>query len=139
MLAIAMASLFISASDPVVTHVGSLKDQPVRYCRPIVSGVSRSGDVNICRTKEEWWRYDSCHGATRYCGPTQKATLGKQTAFALTEDSRIVCRMLKVTGSRLSSQRTCLPNREWQRMWDNGRETMGSLQDHQSKIRVGGQ
>jgi hypothetical protein len=26
-----------------------------------------------------------------------------------------------------------MPKREWQRMWDNGREATGSLQDHYSK------
>jgi hypothetical protein len=49
------------------------------------------------------------------------------------EDMRIVCRTLQGTGSRLNTERVCLPKREWQRMWDNGREEAGSLQDHASK------
>ncbi len=49
------------------------------------------------------------------------------------EDMRIVCRTLTGTGSRLNSQRVCLPKREWQRMWDNGRETTSSMQNNQSK------
>jgi hypothetical protein len=49
------------------------------------------------------------------------------------EDLRIVCRTLQGTGSRLNSQRVCMPKREWQRMWDNGREATSSLQDHYSK------
>jgi hypothetical protein len=48
-------------------------------------------------------------------------------------DLKIVCRTLQGTGSRLNSQRVCLPKREWQRMWDNGREATSSLQDHYSK------
>jgi hypothetical protein len=133
MLAIAMASLLVAASDSAPLPAGSLKREPVRYCRALVVGASRSGDVKICRTKGEWLRYDSCHGATRYCEPRRTASLGSNTPFPLNEDARIVCRVLRATGSRLSSQRTCLPQREWQRLWDESRSTMGSLQDKYSK------
>lgn len=139
MLAIAIASMLVASSGSVPAQVGSLNKGPVRYCRAMVIGASRSGDVAICKTKAQWDDFDSCRGVTRYCTPAQKATMAKKhaTPFALTEDSRIVCRVLKITGSRLASQPTCLAQREWQRMWDNGRETMGTLQNHQSKIRVG--
>ena len=133
MFTIAIASLLVSANSSVPVQAGLMKDAPVRYCRALVAGISRSGDVKICRTKTEWARWDACRGATRYCGPTETAALGRNTPFPLTEDARIVCRDLRGTGSRLSTQRTCLPQREWQRMWDDGRETMGSLQNHQSK------
>ncbi len=53
------------------------------------------------------------------------------TASTANDDSKVVCRTTKGTGSRLSSQRVCLPKREWQRMWDESRSTMGSLQDRQ--------
>ena len=135
MLAIAMASFLVASSNSVPTEVGSLKKDPVRYCRAMVLGASRSGDVKVCRTKAQWDRWDSCHGATRYCAP-RTAAKGGYTAFALTEDARIVCRVLRTTGSRLSSQRTCLPQREWQRMWDESRSTMGSIQDKYSKMPV---
>jgi hypothetical protein len=141
MLAIVMASMLAAASDSVPSQVGSLNKEPVRYCRAMIVGYSRSGDVTICKTKAQWDDFDSCHGITRYCSPEQKAALARQhaTAFALTEDSRIVCRIVSVTGSRLRAERTCLPQREWQRMWDNGREEMGKLQDHQSRLSTGAQ
>lgn len=55
------------------------------------------------------------------------------TAFTNKDDSKIICRTLLGTGSRLNSERVCLPKREWQRMWDEGREMTSAAQDHQSK------
>jgi hypothetical protein len=107
---------------------------PNMVCRKIVLGTSRSSDVTICKTKAAWAASDACKGPTRYCSPEQKAAMrAKFTAFALTEDSRVICREVKGTGSRLSSAKVCLPNREWQRMWDNGRETTANIQDRFSK------
>lgn len=60
--------------------------------------------------------------------------LGPPTAFALNEDSRIVCRIVKVTGTRLASQRACLPQREWERMWKDSAEAMLKLQDKSTRV-----
>lgn len=129
--------LAIIAQTAVVAtpqEMASGKASPIRYCRNLVIGASRSGDVTICRTKQGWADWDSCRGATRYCSPAQKKAMrAKYTAFPMNEDSRIVCRVLAATGSRLSSAKVCLPQREWQRMWDDGRETTASLQDQFSK------
>jgi len=57
----------------------------------------------------------------------------KYSAFPLNEDSRVICRIMAQTGSRLRSAKVCLPQREWQRMWDNGTEATRSLQDNYSK------
>jgi hypothetical protein len=134
MLTIALASI-LAASNAAPYDGGSQRAEPIRYCRAMVIGYSRSGDVKICKTKAQWDDFDSCRGPTRYCSAEQKAALSKKhaTAFALSEDSRIVCRIVSATGSRLRSERACLPQREWQRMWDSGREEMGDLQNHQSK------
>ena len=51
------------------------------------------------------------------------------------EDKRIVCRTLIGTGSRLNSERVCLPKKEWRRMHDQGRETTGDIQNkHSTKV-----
>ncbi len=139
MIAIIMASMLVAAGDPVPTQVGDLKKEPVRYCRALIIGASRSGDVKICRTKKQWADVDACSGPTRYCSPAQKAAMAKKhsVAFALNEDSRVVCRIVAGTGSRLSSARLCLPVREWQRMWDESRATMGKLQNTFSTMAPG--
>ena len=55
------------------------------------------------------------------------------TPFTNKDDAKIVCKTTIGTGSRLNTQRLCMPKREWQRMWDNSKETMATLQDRQSK------
>ena len=131
-----IAQAAVAATPP---EAASRRGQPTLYCRNMVTGASRSGDVSICRSKAAWADWDSCQGPTRYCSPAQKAAMrAKYTAFPMNEDSRVVCRILAATGSRLRSAKVCLPQREWQRMWDNGTEAMSSLQDHYSKQDPGG-
>ena len=126
-----LAHTAVAATSP---EAASRKGMPTMYCRNMVVGASRSSDVSICRTKAAWADWDSCQGPTRYCSPAQKAAMrAKYTAFPLNEDSRIICRILAGTGSRLRSTNVCLPQREWQRMWDNGKEAAHSLQDNYSK------
>ena len=139
MLTILIGSLLAAASDPAPVEAASLDKDPKQYCRPLMIGISRSDDIYICRSKAGWEQWDSCAGATRYCSPAEKASIGGYTAFPLNEDSRIICRVLKATGSRLSALRTCLPQREWQRMWDNSSETMGELQNRHSNRPAQGQ
>ena len=55
------------------------------------------------------------------------------TPFTNLDDAKIVCKTVMGTGSRLNTQRLCMPRREWQRMWDNGKETTAGLQDKFSK------
>ena len=134
-----IAALLVQASvlpapaetSPAGAQLGEIK-KPLE-CRIIVTGVSRSGDVTICKTRAAWRELALCRGATRYCSPEQKAAIAaRHTAFSLSEDSRIICRLLSATGSRLRTQQTCMAQREWQRMWDESRATMGHLQNKQS-------
>ena len=135
MLAFVMASMVVASSDPAPLQAASLKEAPTRYCREIGSAASRNQAIVVCRTRAQWQRWESCRNVTRYCAPTKRVALaaaGPETAFPLNEDSRIICRRLAVTGTRLTSQNTCLPQREWQRMWDESRSTMSTLQDRNS-------
>lgn len=133
-MSILLSALFlVAAVEPQETKSAVIR--PGMVCRKMVLGMSRSGDVTICKSKAAWAASDACKGATRYCSPEQIAEMkAKYTAFALTEDSRIVCREVKGTGSRLSASKVCLPNREWQRMWEQGSETTRDIQDSYSKL-----
>ena len=129
-----LAILAQTAAVAPMSEAPSRKGRQPLYCRNMVIGASRSSDVSMCRTKAAWADWDSCQGVTRYCSPAQKAAIrAKYSSFALNEDSRVVCRVLRGTGSRLSSAKVCLPQREWQRMWDDGGEAARSLQDNFSK------
>lgn len=56
-----------------------------------------------------------------------------QTAAAQSDDAKIVCRTITITGSRLAGKRYCLSKREWRRMAREGEETARSHQDNYSK------
>ena len=129
MFATVMLALSAVVSDSAPRAPLGKIEKPLQ-CRIMVAGMSRSEDITICRTKAAWRELDSCRGATRYCSAEQKAAItAKHTAFSLSEDSRIVCRMLSATGSRLRSQQTCMPRREWQRMWDDTSSAVRKMQD----------
>lgn len=137
MIGTMLAMLMVSDSLPAETTAPA--KQATLICRPVVVGVARSGDVKICRTKAEWRRAEGCTGATRYCKRKNGDVLGRQTAFALSEDNRIVCRTLKATGSRLFAHRMCLPNREWARMFVDSSDTTRKMQDQSTRARDLGQ
>jgi hypothetical protein len=127
----------VAVDQPAPAEAESLAGAPTRYCREIGSAASRSQAVMICRTRAQWRRIESCNSATRFCPSTKRlASLGagRETAFPLNENSRIACRYLRVTGSRLSTQKTCLPQREWERMWKDSAQTMRDLQDQSTRI-----
>ena len=131
---IALLSLPASASPAPQEPLRKI-EKPLQ-CRMMVAGVSRSADISICRTKAAWSELDSCRGGTRYCSPEQKAAMtAKHMAFSLSEDSRIICRLLSATGSRLRTQQTCMPRREWQRMWDDSSSATLKLQDKSTRAR----
>lgn len=137
MLAVLMASM-LSTSEPAPPPAASLKNEPTRYCREMGSASSRGEAIKICRTRAQWLAWDACHGPTRYCGPTKRVAMasgqtGRETAFPLNEDSRIVCRTLKVTGTRLKADKVCLPVREWERMWKDSAEGALKMQDQSTR------
>lgn len=135
MLTFVIASMMAVAPQPATVEAKSLKGQPTRYCREMGSAASRSQAIMICRTRAQWLRAEACSGPTRYCpGKKVAALTGAETAFPMNEDSRIVCRRLRATGTRLTSVRTCLPQREWDRMYANTQGDMKELQDKYSKL-----
>jgi hypothetical protein len=61
------------------------------------------------------------------------AVTGRETAFPLSEDSRIVCKKLKVTGTRLQYESVCMAMREWDRMWAESARGTQKLQEHSTQ------
>lgn len=138
MLAFVMALSMVAAADPAPpVEAASMKSSPTRYCREIGSASSYSEAIRICRTRQQWLEREACNGATRYCPPKKKLAMlgigGRESAFPMNEDARITCRIVKITGSRLRSRNMCLPQREWDRMYNDAKEEVGELQDNYSK------
>ena len=134
MLALVMSSIAVASSVSAQPATPTLKGEPTRICREMNNASSRLYATKVCRTRAEWRRWEACHGSvTRYCTPKKKtsvevASLGRETAFPLNEDSRIICRPLKETGTRIVVHETCLPKREWDRMWTDTSEAVRKLQ-----------
>lgn len=134
MLVLVMSSIAVASSVSAQPATPSLKGEPTRICREMNNASSRLYATKVCRTRAEWRRWEACHGSvTRYCTPKKKtsvevASLGRETAFPLNEDSRIICRPLKETGTRIVVHETCLPKREWDRMWTDTSEAVRKLQ-----------
>jgi hypothetical protein len=134
MLLLVMSSIAVASSVSAQPATPTLKGEPTRICREMNNASSRLYATKVCRTRAEWRRWEACHGSvTRYCTPKKKtsvevASLGRETAFPLNEDSRIICRPLKETGTRIVVHETCLPKREWDRMWTDTSEAVRKLQ-----------
>jgi hypothetical protein len=133
-MTILMSVLVLHASASPLPQVPLGKIETPLQCRIMVAGISKSDDITICRTKAAWRELESCRGPTRYCSPEQKAALrAKHTAFSMSEDSRIICRLMSATGSRLRTQQTCMPQREWRRMWDDSSAGVRKMQDQSTR------
>ena len=59
--------------------------------------------------------------------PTTTPTV-EPTPFKNKNDAKIICRDLIGTGSRLNTQRVCLPKREWDRMYTENSEGVRKTQ-----------
>ncbi|WP_118856997.1 hypothetical protein [Sphingomonas mesophila] len=118
MLDLILASLMsaaVSPAAPAAANPAAPAKSETRYCREMGNASSRMYAIKICKTRAGWKRYDACNSSvTRYCTPRNK---GRATAFAMNDDSRIICRTVSVTGTRLKQQQACLPKREWDRMF----------------------
>ena len=128
MVAFVLASMMAASTTPAPFVEAPKYRGPTLQCREMGSAASRSQAIVVCRTKAQWQRAETCQGATRYCAPKKR-----ETAFTMNEDSRVVCRRLKVTGTRLSYQQTCLPQREWERMWKDSAAAALKMQDHSTR------
>ena len=136
MFEILLAAMMTPANPPIPTTNTTARSEETRICREMNDAYSRRDALKICRTRAEWRRWESCHGSvTRYCAPRKRtASLGAQTAFPLNADSRIVCKFVTRTGSRLYVDKMCMPIREWQRLWDESSATTADIQDKSIKI-----
>ena len=95
----------------------------------MMNSSTRLGAFKVCKTRSEWARWDKCHSATRYCAPIKTA--------ALKDNEDLVCKYLKVTGSRIAQEKVCAARRQWDLMEQETQDTIRARQN-QSKIIPGG-
>jgi len=140
-MSILLAALLVQAAAPVVKFEkpvsipagSSTVEVPyvkqTRYCRDMMNSSTRLGAFKVCKTRSEWARWDKCHSATRYCAPIKTA--------ALKDNEDLVCKYLKVTGSRIAQEKVCAARRQWDLMEQETQDTIRARQN-QSKIIPGG-
>jgi hypothetical protein len=72
--------------------------------------------------------------------PAATAAPAAPTPFKNKDDAKIICRTLVGTGSRLDTQRVCLPKREWDRMYtENSEGLLKKQSEHSTTARTWGQ
>lgn len=99
-----------------------------RTCREMMNSSSRVGaPFRVCKTRADWRRWDRCHSATRYCAPVKTAVLP--------DNQDLICKYLKVTGSRIAQQKICATRRQWELTELETQETIRNRQN-QSKLPV---
>lgn len=63
----------------------------------------------------------------------QAAASPTSTQATSPDDSKIVCRTVNETGSRLGGKRVCMTKFEWRRLHEQSQATAREYQNHQSK------
>jgi hypothetical protein len=109
-MSILLSALLVqaAAATPATAALPAAAAEP-RTCREMLMSSSRLGAVKVCKTRAQWRQWEKCHSATRYCAPPTRQTV---TVASLPGD-KLICKYLKVTGSRLEQQKVCATKREW--------------------------
>lgn len=97
------------------------------YCRDMFNSSTRLGAMRVCKTQAEWRRWDKCHSATRYCPPVRTAMLP--------DSQDLICKYLKVTGSRIAQEKICATRRQWDVMEQETQETIRNRQNQSKRGR----
>lgn len=106
-----------------------------KSCREMLMSSSRLGTIKVCKTRAEWRRWDDCHrSVTRYCTPEKKA----QRLYSEWKHDRQVCKDIKETGSRLSTQRVCSTAREWRLAEEEAQKALRDRQNMSTLTNEGG-
>ncbi len=114
-----------AAAPPENSKIEAAPAKEARYCRDMLMSSSRLGAIRVCKTKAAWQRWERCHSATRYCAPPTRQTV---TMASLPGD-KLICKFLKVTGSRLEQQKVCATKRQWELTELETQETMRDRQN----------
>ncbi|HET9354613.1 MAG TPA: hypothetical protein VFO42_00460 [Sphingomicrobium sp.] len=71
---------------------------------------SRFDRVKVCKSAEEWRRWDLCHTSVpRECSPKKKTV----RVAGLSPSEKLICKTFRETASRIGQRRFCATKREW--------------------------
>lgn len=96
-------------------------------CRDMSMSNSRLDRVKVCKSTEEWRRWDLCHTSVPSdCRPKKKTV----RVAGLTPDEKLVCKTFRETASRIGQRRFCATKREWELV---ALETQETIRDRQGQ------
>jgi hypothetical protein len=130
-MSILLSALLLQSTATLPSDASGLEASPApvaRTCRDMLVSSSRLGAIKVCKTRAQWQRWERCHGATRYCAPPRHQTV---TVASLPGD-KLVCKYLKVTGSRIEQQKVCATKRQWELSELETQETVRNRQNMSS-------
>jgi hypothetical protein len=133
-MSILLTALFVQVAVPMPAGTSTVEIPAVkqtRYCRDMLMSSSRLGAMRVCKTRAEWQRWEHCHSATRYCAPVRVAVIP--------DNEDLICKYLKVTGSRIAQEKICATRRQWYVMEQETQTTVRDRQNQSKIIRNGGE
>jgi len=123
-MSILLSSMLLAAAA-AAPQPDSARAADAKICRDMITSSSRLRPVSICKTRAGWQRWEKCHSATRYCAPPKQSTV----QVATLPNDKLVCKYIKVTGSRLEQQKVCATQRQWDVAQQETEETVRDRQN----------
>ncbi|WP_118856998.1 hypothetical protein [Sphingomonas mesophila] len=124
---ITLAAMLVAVSGDSPATIPASPEAAAMTCRDMAMSSSRLDRVKVCKSKEEWRRWDLCHTSVpRQCSP-KKATVG---VAGLAPSEKLICKTFRETASRIGQRRFCATRREWELV---ALESRDAIQDRQSQ------
>lgn len=99
----------MSGDGPMAADASS--DSATMSCRNMSMSNSRLDRVKVCKSTEEWRRWDLCHTSVpRECSPKKKTV----RVAGLLPSEKLICKTFRETASRIGQRRFCATKREWE-------------------------
>lgn len=109
MLGTALLILLAAPAETSATNLAGLEAE-ANICRDMAMSSSRLDRVKVCKSTEEWRRWDLCHTSVpRDCNPKKKTV----RVAGLSPSDKLVCKTFRETASRIGQRRFCATKREW--------------------------
>ena len=117
MLSLIALTVFMAGAAPAA-------DGPLT-CRDMSMSNSRLDRVKVCKSAEEWRRWDLCHTSVpRDCALKKKTV----RVAGLPPSEKLICKTFRETASRIGQRRFCATKREWELVALQTQETIRDRQ-----------
>lgn len=107
---ITLAAMLVAMPADSTAATVATPESTAMSCRDMAMSSSRLDRVKVCKSTEEWRRWDLCHTSVpRDCNPKKKTV----RVAGLSPSEKLVCKTFRETASRIGQRRFCATKREW--------------------------